>query len=458
MPECLSLVAYLSTLYVPDFVLAPGAIVIATLGAAFLALTTLKRMASSDRTLALLLTLIYAIFVGLTRVGFSLLPGPSSVWASTLLFPIASVVYSVVLFAISLLVIRTWWPRLLVRVRARLTPLGQEAIDTYVKEILNSNSFITALNDSLPRGERDAEFGLDSVPYLLGSIRSRRERLRRSSANFLRLTVIAASLIAIIITFFAWVLVNDESVGAPKALRSLRENTESIAASLRYLNSDYRSSTEFDRLKNAINAKADPANSATKGKLQAVLRRAEAGESLAGVLALLRQAAGELRYDTESYGRDVDGAIGAMDAQNTERHATIEGIGQLQPRLNGLIDRVGEELGKDQNRIAEVVRRIALGLIVATFFLAILRFVANLYRADYNQLLRTDFDDMLVRSFYVTFKASEGLGNQRAAVLSSYISALSTLAPSKTTEEEKGLSKEDSDLLKVILAAAAKKL
>ncbi|MGA8808269.1 MAG: hypothetical protein WB973_10365 [Thermoanaerobaculia bacterium] len=431
-------------------------IVASVLAVAFVIIKVLKRMAPPDQRLTLVLIVIYGAFVTITRLGFSWNPRYSE-WFG-LLYSLENIVTGVALFAISLLVIRTLWPQLLARPRVRLSPLGRDAIDTYVKEILDSNSFMTALNESLPRGADDAEYGLDSVPYLLSSIRSRRERLNRSTRGFLRLTVIAATATALIISFFAWVLVNDESVGAPRALRSLRESTDSLATSLRYLNSDYRGSTEFARLTRAINGKVDPANVPIKAKLQAILRNAAAGEPLSDFITALRPVAGELRYDTPRYGSDVDSAMEALDAQNTERRAALERIEQLQPRLSGLIDRVSEELGKDQNRIAEVVRRIALGLIVSTFFLAIVRFVANLYRADYNQLLRADFDDMLVRSFYVTFKASEGMGNQRAAVLSSYISALSTFAPLQAAAEEKGLSKEDSDLLKEILAAAAKKL
>lgn len=443
----------------PDrpFALALTFLTISVLATAFITTRVFKRMASSDRRVAQLLIIVYAAFLAI-RFGYSSFGGSSFNGVTGLLFSFMNVGTSVVLFAISLLVIRTLWPQLLARPRVKLTPLGRDAIDTYVNEILNSNSFITALNESLPRGIDDAEYGLDSVPYLLSSIRMRRERLDRSTRGFLRLTVIAATATALIISFFAWILVNDESVGAPKALRALRENAESMATSLRYLNTDYRATKEFTHLTQAIDANADAENIPTKAKLQAILRRATASESATDLLAALRLAGGELRYDTPSYGNNIDNAIETLDTQNRERLAVLANVRQLQPRLSGLIDRVSEELGKDQNRIAEVVRRIALGLIVATFFLAIVRFVANLYRAEYNQLLRADFDDMLVRSFYVTFKASEGMGNQRAAVLSSYISALSTFAPPKVTAEEKVLSKEDSDLLKEILAAAAKKL
>jgi len=429
---------------------------IPVLGTAVAIIMVLKRMAPPDRRLTWQLVIAYALLVTTTRIAYVWYPRYSE--TASLLYSVVGVVTGVVLFAVSLLVIRTLWPQLLARPRVRLTPLGHDAIETYVKAILDSNAFITALNESLPRGAADAEYGLDSVPYLLSSIRTRRERLDRSTRGLLRLTVIAATVTALIISFFAWVLVNDESVGAPRALRSLRENTDSLATSLRYLNSDYRGTTEFARLTHAINAKADTGNLPTKAKLQATIRVGMADEPLADLVAALRPVAGELRYDTPSYGRDVDSALEALETQNTERRAALERVGQLQPRLSALIDRVSQELGKDQNRVAEVVRRIALGLIVATFFLAIVRFVANLYRADYNQLLRADFDDILVRSFYVTFKASEGMGNERAAVLSSYIRALSTFEPPKAAAEEKGLSKEDSDLLKEILAAAAKKL
>jgi hypothetical protein len=421
------------------------------------------QMAPADRRLAIRLAAVFVAILVLSRVipFFANPVGPPSP-VSQLILSITSVttgaISTVIIFAVSLVVIRGLWPQLLGRPRLRVKPLGHDAIDTYVREILSSNSFITALNESLPRGDNDAEFGLDSVPYLLNSIRHRRERLARSTRSFLGFTIAAAFIAAIIITLSAWVLVDDESVGAPRALKSLRESTDSLATSLRYLNADYRATTEFDHLARAVNANTDPANVTIKPKLQAVLRLAGPGESLADLVAALRPAAGELRYSDPRYAPGVDKAIDAIDMLNTERRATFDRIGQLQPRLAALVDRASAELGKDQNRVAEVVRRIALGLIVSTFFLAIVRFVANLYRAEYNQLLRTDFDDMLVRSFYVTFKASEGMGNQRAAVLSSYISALSTFVPSKVSVDEKGLSKEDSDLLKVILAAAAKKL
>jgi hypothetical protein len=445
-----------------EWLLVAGIAAVPALAIVFVIQRTLPRLVSGDRRLAVRLGATYVTIVVLTRISASVaarsMLTSSAAWAFS---GVSQVVTDVLGIAVSLVVIRTLWPQLLGRPRPPLTPLSRDAIHKHVKEILDSDSFITALNESLPRGERDAEFGLDSVPYLLQSVRLRRQRLESSTRTFLRLTIAAASATAIVISFFAWVLVNDESVGAPRALRSLRENVDSLAASLRYLNSDYRSTKEFAALTKAIDARADPASNAAKTKLQQILQRALKGTSLDETQSALRTAMEEVPFDTTStsgYWDSVQSAVNEMERQNTQRRAAFDRVGQLQPRVLTLIDRVSEQLGKDQNRVAEVIRRIALGVIVSTFFLAIVRFVANLYRAEYNQLLRAHFDDMLVRSFYVTFKASEGLGNQRAAVLSSYITSLSALTPPKAAEEDKGVSKEDSDLLKVILSAAAKKL
>lgn len=75
--------------------------------------------------------------------------------------------------------------------------------------------------------------------------------------------------------------------------------------------------------------------------------------------------------------------------------------------LRALVPKAEEALNKPENRLPEIIKRLALGIVIATFFLALLRYMGTLYRTRYQQVLAAENDDFMIRRFYVAFKSSE---------------------------------------------------
>lgn len=420
-------------------------------------LRSLRRMPPDARSTIVRLGTTYVVVAAVARLTYSFAGSRLSYAAVNASNVFVELVTEVLAFAIALAAIRAIWPGLLAG-SPSLEPLGAEVVRTYVRQIISSDSFVNALNETLPSGKHDDEYGLNTVPHLLAAIRHRRDRVAASARKFLWLTMVAAGLTALIVTFFAWVLVSDDSVGAPRALHDLRETSAEIATQLRLLNRDYHSTRDYQSLVKAAATPASDATASLRQQLQVALAGQITLDELLTRLMPIRQRLTFVTGDEAKFATLVVSSIsGLQDLANDQRSA-FDSLGQLRSRLATLLDRVGDDIGKDRNRIAEVIRRLALGLIVATFFLAIVRFVANLYRSDYQQVLRADFDEMLVRSFYVTYKASEGLVTQRSAILAAYVAALSKPERDVERASTKDDEKKNLDLLREIIMAAAKRV
>jgi hypothetical protein len=118
---------------------------------------------------------------------------------------------------------------------------------------------------------------------------------------------------------------------------------------------------------------------------------------------------------------------------------------------------VEERLAKPENQTAEILKRLAIGLAVASFFIVILRYTTGLYRMNYGQELKTMYDDDATRRFYVGYKSSADNEEQRKVVLTAFMAATAPTGTSSMSDTTSATS-EEMGLLKEIVATLAKKL
>jgi hypothetical protein len=127
--------------------------------------------------------------------------------------------------------------------------------------------------------------------------------------------------------------------------------------------------------------------------------------------------------------------------------------------MKPLIDSAQKSIQEPTNRTAELIKRLGLGIVVSTFFLALLRYLGSLYKARYEQVLVAQTDEFMVRKFYVAFKSSLVNDEQRKAVLTTFMSGTaSPVAATAATSEGDDSSKQSLDLLKELMSALSKKL
>src|SRR5205823_10480086 len=112
-------------------------------------------------------------------------------------------------------------------------------LQTAVSEILDSESFLTALRGTLPRGKDDEQYGLDYIPFMLHSIDERRKRATRSARLFLFATVIAALAFSSVVMYFGYILVNEAAAGSARSLAELRSATQRVSDMLESMLPNY---------------------------------------------------------------------------------------------------------------------------------------------------------------------------------------------------------------------------
>ncbi|CCN35039.1 conserved hypothetical protein [Vibrio nigripulchritudo AM115] len=81
-----------------------------------------------------------------------------------------------------------------------------------------------------------------------------------------------------------------------------------------------------------------------------------------------------------------------------------------------------EEIHKPEFLRDDLIKRLSISLIVATFFIAILRYLSNLYRSHYAELIKTEEQDMFIRKFYVAYKGSSDDNSSKDKIVEAFLS------------------------------------
>lgn len=344
-------------------------------------------------------------------------------------------------------------------------PRSDSEIKEYIGKIFHSDKFLNALHETLPKGEQDEKHGLDYIPYMLSSIRKRRKKFRRSSNFFLSFTIILGFIFSGIVMYFGYILVNEAATGIPKRIVSLNSELIRIRQNLNVIAPGYFNNQEF---KNTV------------GKNILSLEQAKPGENNTEIAEKINKAIddckntgefGELRKRLNSYSQNINKdteegkqfdrllstTIDSLNSFMDSYNAAIPNLVSSMKRVELLVPELEKWNEKPQNRVAEISKRIALGIVVCSFFLAILKYIASIYKSHHAQVLKADFDDFAVRRFYVSYKGSEGKEEVLKAVLTTF---LSEHYHGTETTNEKGisLSKAESDLLNTILKNITKNI
>ncbi|WP_263373515.1 hypothetical protein [Granulicella aggregans] len=346
-------------------------------------------------------------------------------------------------------------------------PIEDEEIQAGVLAIFNSEKFLTSLSTVLPKGDEDEKFGLDYIPFLLQAIDQRRHRVEVEARYFLGATVVAALFFSSAVVYFGYILVNESSAGSAKILADIRQDTSQLTQDLFLL--DMRvSNPRFEKnilpiIKQLEATDAGPDNSDIKKVLDNDLTTAVANDApLQSVMDALETASraiksgGKQEISYRDHLIDVQRSLSSLIENQVGTQNQLKAIlSDMKP----LIDSAQKSIQEPTNRTAELIKRLGLGIVVSTFFLALLRYLGSLYKARYEQVLVAQTDEFMVRKFYVAFKSSLVNDEQRKAVLTTFMSGTaSPVAATAATSEGDDSSKQSLDLLKELMSALSKKL
>ena len=332
-----------------------------------------------------------------------------------------------------------------------------------VSGILDSGHFLTALRTTLPAGKDDQQFGLDYIPFMLHTIDERRNRAVRSARLFLLATIAAASVFSVVVVYFGNLLVNEASGGTARAVVDLKSTASSIENSLRILIPKYYENQKFQTevvpsLEKLTQLEPGAKNREIQSSIAASLNQAKTDGDFGTLHNSLIQVGSKVSKDgpqERGYAAAVEDAVGRMAKFRSAQSSAMPDVVASTGLLRATISKVEDPLNKPENHTPELIKRLGLGLVISTFFLALLRYLGNLYRTRYLQVLQAESDDFMVRRFYVALKNSSG--DEKKSVLTTFMAAsLGSGAGAKEALDDS--PKEELAIVKELVRAASKKL
>jgi len=327
-------------------------------------------------------------------------------------------------------------------------------IETAVHDVIDSARFLSALRTVLPRGIDDAKHGFDHIPFMLHSLDERRERSARAGARFLTATITLGVCFTGLLAYYGFFVISEGSIGTGQILKDSAKEVhslqESVVASSPDVLSDKRYTEVVLRALNDLQESTVPNNlNATKKKIDEAidaLRKSPHTDQF----ALLRSLLADNSANLPAWSR----AQAALQEFSTSREGALDVLRERSDRLDKLISELTNASKQPEARTAELLKRLSIGLVVASFFLAILRYLAGLYREQEQQTASAERAELDIRKFYVAFRCAGENTDQQKVVLSALLNANPSLIPTPE-KEERAISDE---LLKELLAVITKKL
>lgn len=129
--------------------------------------------------------------------------------------------------------------------------------------------------------------------------------------------------------------------------------------------------------------------------------------------------------------------------------------------LNNFIEKANVKLGSEDARTAELIKRLGLSLIVASFLLAVLRYTAGIYRDHYQDMRKVEYEAQTIRRFYIalksSFKTEEGTTPNQ--IIANFVNRPDISSKQGSVPSNDELSNGiNADLIKELLSLLSKKI
>jgi hypothetical protein len=354
----------------------------------------------------------------------------------------------------------TYYPAILPAVFDDALAYFDEAIIGKVKNLFDSDKFLSVLRTALPKGSESEEHGFDFIPFMLHAVDERRKRFERSSKQFLWMTIILGLFFTIILSWFAYILINEAAAGTQKNLADLAERTQELkdlSAKVRnieiagLINTSVKPVTQLK----AEDGSEPPAISAMKAYIGS--NTLSENVDPAALLKIMQENNNfeKLKGLSDASKQTYVAGTQALMGYSENKDTLLVQLPQKLNNLDNFIKTATDDLRQPEHRIPDLIKRLFLSLALATFFIAILRYLTKLYRDHYQQLILAEQDSLAIRKFYVSYKCCKD-EDQRKAVLTSFMKLRGNEpAYIADADSETNISPE---LLKELLSAISKKL
>lgn len=337
------------------------------------------------------------------------------------------------------------------------------AIRERVDEFWNSDDFLRGLKTVLPKGDRDEKRGLDYLPFMLENIELRRERHSASASKFLVITIVFTIIFSSIVVIFGYFLLADNSAGLPRAVYKLESTLDKASKDSEILKFRFLQSDELKQLLEthikAIDSFKD--DDALKEKYSAIVGAIDRLRSKGDLDVFLKEVNLNIadlseKKDDNKLNLQFIKIIQNLSAElsSLERIPSLH-YSDLVNQIKTINNLLNDKSYSPDQRGYELWRRLGLGIVICTFFFAVIRYFASLYKQQHLEQLKAEKDDLAARQLVVALRAAGHDIKSRRVTLASLVSNESK---SNADDTKSDLSGEEAGVLKELISGIMKKL
>jgi hypothetical protein len=337
-------------------------------------------------------------------------------------------------------------------------------VEEAVRKILDSGGFLTALRSALPAGNSSNAQGLDSIPFILHTLDERRKRYEKSSKIFLVTTLVTGGIFILFITGMGYILIDEQSIGTPNTLLDISRSAEGIERDIGLYSHPLLSNPAYLDLKKEVLDGITQHSASAKDdgpkikRIAARIDSLERSDNFDSLLATLERESKPAQADAgevSPYDQALNKAYRGILAFSYSKDAAMNRIPVAINELRAFVSKANGIIEQPQNRVAEILKRLILSLVVASFLIAVLKFLSGLYRNHYAQMLSTESDDLLVRKFFVTYQAPNVGVEERNLIIKSFLTRFQSKEPKENANNS---AKQEMEIMKELLSTLSKKL
>lgn len=339
-------------------------------------------------------------------------------------------------------------------IRTKRTENEELDIDSFVKRVFKSETFLHAFETSLPKGEDDETYGFDYIPYIIDSIEIRRERFKESSERFLNMMISLGALFIVVVMIFGYVLLNDDSVGIRNNLKEINSELIRLNDNLLFQNPDISQNPEFQKCCLPSYSKIINGNYSLSENNKSTFEKIKKDLSSSFRTGNVYLISDSIKIKMTKLKEVKDGdkmLIDDLNEFNSEyesfwnsKNGTFYKLQSEINRFDNSIDALKAELNLEKNRIAEILKRLILSIVVVSFFIAVLRYIIKLYNSHHNQMIQAEHEEVLIKKFYVLVKTVGESKEERIQIIKNFMSSDSLVSDEVNT----ALNQEEKKFLK----------
>ena len=94
-----------------------------------------------------------------------------------------------------------------------------------------------------------------------------------------------------------------------------------------------------------------------------------------------------------------------------------ETINSSKKAILNIIEKINNKFEAEKSQLSELIKRSIIGVLLISFFVAILRYFRNLYQFHLNEMLKDESKEIEIRKFYIAMKCAESNPEERKLVL-----------------------------------------